>query len=49
MPNSGYEVYPEGDLTTEYQATVGGRLAEIIICLHPIYVDLRNNVARVYR
>ena len=44
-----YEVYPEGDLTTDYQTAVGGRLAEIITCLHPIYVDLRNNVARVYR
>ena len=44
-----YEVYPEGDLTAEYQLALGGRLAEIITRLHAIYVDLRNNVAQVYR
>ena len=44
-----YEVYPEAELTAEYQAAVGERMAEIIACLHPIYVDLRNQVSRVYR
>ena len=44
-----YEVYPDGKLTEEYQAQVGRRLSEIIVCLHPIYVELRNNVARIYR
>ncbi|MCP4429079.1 MAG: hypothetical protein GY803_31725 [Chloroflexi bacterium] len=44
-----YEVYPDADLTTEYQLEIGRRLAEIITCLHPIYVDLRGAVARVYR
>ncbi len=44
-----YEVYPEGELTESYQAGVATRLAEIIVCLHPIYVDLRNQVAQVYR
>lgn len=44
-----YEVYPDGEMTTAYQAAVGRRLADIIICLHPIYVDLRNSVAQVYR
>ena len=44
-----YEVIPEAPLTSEYQARVGGRLAQFIICLHPIYVQLRNDVARVHR
>jgi hypothetical protein len=44
-----YEVHPDADLTTNYQQKIGRRLAEIIICLHPIYVDLRGRVARVYR
>ena len=44
-----YEVVPPETLTTTYQRKLGQRLAEIIICLHPIYVDLRGSVARVYR
>ncbi len=44
-----YEVLPEAELTPEYQAEVGGRLAQFIVCLHPIYVQLRNDVARVRR
>ena len=44
-----YEVYPDGALTEAYQAEIGRRLAQIITCLHPIYVDLRNIVARSYR
>lgn len=44
-----YEILPEAELTPEYQAEVGVRLAEFIICLHPIYVQLRNDVARVHR
>jgi hypothetical protein len=44
-----YEVVPEADLTTAYQAEIGRRLAEIITCLHPIYVELRNSAAAVYR
>ena len=44
-----YEVHPEEDLTADYQAQIGARLALFIICLHPIYVDLRNAVARNYR
>jgi hypothetical protein len=44
-----YEILPEAELTPEYQAEVGGRVAEFIICLHPIYVQLRNDVARVHR
>lgn len=44
-----YEVYPEAELTTDYQHEIGRRLAEIITCLHPIYVELRGAVARVYR
>lgn len=44
-----YEVVPEAELTTAYQAQIGRRLAEIIICLHPIYADLRNQAAQIYR
>ena len=44
-----YEVLPETELTEEYQEMVGGRLADIIVCLHPIYVQLRNDVARIHR
>jgi hypothetical protein len=44
-----YEVYPPDALTPAFQAIVGKRLADFIICLHPIYVDLRNEVAQSYR
>lgn len=44
-----YEVVPEAELTTAYQAKLGRRLAEIITCLHPFYVELRNSAAEVYR
>lgn len=44
-----YEVYPDAALTTDYQQEVGQRVAAIITCLHPIYVDLRSRVAEVYR
>lgn len=44
-----YKVYPDADLNTDYQQKIGRRLADIIICLHPIYVDLRSRVAEVYR
>lgn len=36
-----YEVYPGETTTMEYQAAVGRRLAQIIACLQPIFVDLR--------
>ncbi len=44
-----YEVFPDGPLTADYQIQLGNRLAEIINCLHPFYVDLRGSVASVYR
>ena len=44
-----YEVVPPEALTAGYQQRLGQRLAEIIICLHPIFVDLRGTVSRVYR
>lgn len=44
-----YEVYPAGTLNKQYQAALAARLAEFIVCLHPIYVDLRNDVALTYR
>jgi hypothetical protein len=36
-----YEVYPEGDLTPAFQEEIGRRLAAIICCLQPIFIDLR--------
>jgi len=44
-----YEVYHDDNLTSDYQHAVGVRMAEIIVCLHPIYVELRGQVARIYR
>jgi hypothetical protein len=44
-----YEVYPEEPLTVEYRQRVAGRLAAIITCLHPIFVDLRRDVVQIYR
>ncbi len=44
-----YEVVPSENLTPAFQQKIGRRMAEIIICLHPIYVELRNSVAQVYR
>ena len=44
-----YEVFPDGALTADYQAAVGQRLATIIACLHPIFVELRGAVAASYR
>ncbi len=44
-----YEVVPSEALTPAYQKQLGGRLAEIITVLHPIYIPLRNAVAEIYR
>ena len=44
-----YERFPAGTLDEAYQEQVGRRLAEIITCLHPIFVDLRREVMRVHR
>ena len=44
-----YEIIPEEKLPAEYQIEVGARMADIIVCLHPIYVELRGQVAQVYR
>ncbi len=44
-----YEVYPKGALTETYRAEVAGRLAAMMACLHPIFVDLRSAAAAIYR
>jgi hypothetical protein len=44
-----YEVYPPAPLTTSYRNEVGERLAKMIICLHPIFVEIRGSVTAVYR
>lgn len=44
-----YEVYPAAPLTVAFRGGVAARLAEIITCLHPIFVDLRAAAAEIYR
>lgn len=44
-----YEVYPAEALTVDYQNRVADRLAAIIACMHPFFVDLRRAAAEVYR
>jgi hypothetical protein len=44
-----YEVVPAEPLTTTYQAQLGARAAAFVACLHPIFVSLRRDVARVHR
>lgn len=44
-----YEVYPAGDLTQSYQEAFAARVAAFITCLHPIYVELRNDVKSIHR
>lgn len=44
-----YEVVPAATLTPQFQSQIGERLAEIIVVLHPVYVQLRNAVAEIYR
>jgi hypothetical protein len=44
-----YEVFPLEELSPEYHQAVGQRLAEIIICIHPIYVEIRGQAQRIYR
>ena len=44
-----YEVVPAEAYTNDHQAKIGKRMAEVITCLHPIFVDLRSQAARVKR
>lgn len=44
-----YEVVAGAELSQAYQEMIAHRLVEIMTCLHPIYVELRNEVARAYR
>lgn len=44
-----YEVYPDAPLTEAYRDNIAERLAQIIICLHPIFVELRRDVMQIYR
>lgn len=44
-----YEVVDDLPLTLVSQATMGRRLAAIITCIHPIFIDLRAAVRQVYR
>ncbi len=44
-----YDVCPHQDYTVEYQQDIAQRMAEIITCIHPIYVVLRSRAQRVYR
>jgi len=44
-----YEVVPGDTLTPAYQKQLGRRMAALITCLHPIFVELRQDVARLHR
>ncbi len=44
-----YEVYPDEPLDEVYRAAVAGRVAEIMACLHPIFVELRQAAVEIYR
>ncbi|WP_420641241.1 hypothetical protein [Candidatus Leptofilum sp.] len=44
-----YEVVPAEPYTVVHQTQIGHRLAEVIICLHPIFVELRSQAARIKR
>jgi hypothetical protein len=44
-----YEVYPDEPLSQAYRTAVAVRLAAIIACLHPVFVELRRAAAEVYR
>ena len=44
-----YEVYPDEPLTPEVRDAVAGRLAAIIACVHPVFVELRSAAAAIYR
>lgn len=44
-----YELYPASELTSEHQTAVAQKLGRFITCAHPIFVDLRREVAKAYR
>jgi hypothetical protein len=44
-----YETVPLEAYTVAHQTQVGHRLAEVITCLHPIFVDLRGQAAQIKR
>lgn len=44
-----YEVVPLEAFTQAHQTQIGQRLAEVITCLHPIFVDLRQQAALIKR
>jgi len=44
-----YEVYADESLTEAYRDAVAARLAAIMACLHPVFVDLRGAAASLYR
>ena len=44
-----YEVVPAEPYTDVHQAEIGKRIAEVISCLHPIFVDLRQQATRIKR
>ncbi|MEM7335889.1 MAG: hypothetical protein AAF490_27675 [Chloroflexota bacterium] len=44
-----YEIYPAEPLTQAHQTAVAHRLAEIILCIQPIFADLRGQVRQLHR
>lgn len=44
-----YEVVPSAPLTIQFQTAVAQRLANMIICVQPIFAELRNQVRQIHR
>ncbi len=44
-----YDVLPQEQLTSDYQGRAADRLSEIIVCLQPIFAELRDDVKQIYR
>lgn len=44
-----YERVAEVPITADYQQEIGRRMAEIIICLQPIFAELRQEVRQLHR
>lgn len=44
-----YDVMPDSPLTPAYQESVAQRLSDMIVCLHPFFIEFRQAVRQVYR
>lgn len=44
-----YEVVPAEGYTDVHQRQIGKRMAEVVTCLHPIFVELRSQATQIKR